>query len=169
MPHRTTQSIYRAKDGCRLAFDVTGDGPPLVLLHGAGYRRQDWHDVGYVERLACDFRVLNIDLRGNGDSDKPETPESYTIGALTSDVVGVADACGISSFMLWGFSFGANVGRYLTAHGDRVSRFIMGGIPWGSATPGAWGKGVRSLVEKWRPILAARRAGTLDPNTNALP
>ncbi len=56
-------------DGTRIAYDVTGDGPALMLLHGAGKTRQDWHKLGYVERLKGDFKdefvkqyVLGVDL-----------------------------------------------------------------------------------------------------------
>jgi hypothetical protein len=38
-------------DGTCIAYDVTGSGPALMLLHGAGKTRRDWHKVGYVERL----------------------------------------------------------------------------------------------------------------------
>jgi pimeloyl-ACP methyl ester carboxylesterase len=38
-------------DGTRIAYDVTGSGPALMLLHGAGKTRRDWHTLGYVERL----------------------------------------------------------------------------------------------------------------------
>jgi pimeloyl-ACP methyl ester carboxylesterase len=57
------------------------------------------------------------------------------------------------------------VGRYLAARSGRVTRFVMGGIPFGSATPGTWGRSIREAIEKWAPILSAQREGTLDPAT----
>jgi pimeloyl-ACP methyl ester carboxylesterase len=47
-----------AEDGTRIAYDVTGQGPALMLLHGAGKTRRDWHKVGYVDRLKDDFTVI---------------------------------------------------------------------------------------------------------------
>ena len=149
-------------DGIRIAYDVAGSGTPLVLLHGGGQSKQDWHSAGYVMHLADDFRVIGIDLRGNGESGEPDYDGAYAIERLMEDVLALADECGAEQFALWGFSFGGNVGRYLASHSGRITRFVMGGIPFGSATPGSWGKGVRDSIEKWVPILDAQRDGTLD-------
>jgi len=149
-------------DHIRIAYNVTGNGAPLVLLHGGGQSKQDWHNAGYVMWLGEDFTVISIDLRGNGESDKPDHDGAYAIERILDDVLAVADACEVKQFALWGFSFGGNIGRYLASRSDRVTRFVMGGIPFGSATPGTWGKGIRESIEKWVPILKAQRDRTLD-------
>ena len=59
-----------SKDGTRIAYDVAGSGPAVILLHGGGQNRQAWHGTGYVDRLAKEFTVITIDIRGNGESDK---------------------------------------------------------------------------------------------------
>lgn len=151
-----------SRDGTQIAYEVTGNGPPLVLLHGGGQNKQDWHNAGYVPRLAREFQVITIDLRGNGESGKPDHDGAYAIERILEDVLAVADACGVEQFALWGFSFGGNIGRYLASRSGRVTRFVMGGIPFGSATPGTWGKSIRESIEKWVPLLEAQRAGTLD-------
>lgn len=149
-------------DGTQIAYRMTGSGTPLILLHGGGQSKQDWASAGYVARLSETFQVVTIDLRGNGESGMPDHERAYTIERLLEDVLAVADACGAEKFALWGFSYGANVGRYLAARSGRVTRFVMGGIPFGSATPGTWGRSIRETVEKWAPILSAQREGTLD-------
>ncbi len=55
-------------DGARIEFEVTGDGPPLVLLHGFFGDRSTWHAAGYVNALAARFRLVLIDLVGHGGS-----------------------------------------------------------------------------------------------------
>ena len=47
-----------SNDGTRLAFDVTGSGPAVMLLHGGGQTRKSWHDAGYVARLAKARRYM---------------------------------------------------------------------------------------------------------------
>ena len=55
-------------DGVRIAYDINGQGPALMLLHGAGKNKQDWHKVGYVKRLESDFTVITVDIRGSGET-----------------------------------------------------------------------------------------------------
>ena len=66
-----------SSDGARIAYDVTGSGPAVMLLHGGGQTRRAWHDAGYVERLAQEFTVITLDLRANGESDRPTQPSKY--------------------------------------------------------------------------------------------
>ena len=63
-----TTLFATSPDSTRLAFDVTGDGPPLLLLHGGGGSRLEWHAAGYVDRLREEFTVISMDLRGHGES-----------------------------------------------------------------------------------------------------
>src|SRR5262249_24229930 len=76
-----------SKDGTRIAYDVTGAGPALILLHGGGGNRHDWHEAGYVARLSSAFTVIAIDQRGSGESDKPLTASAYAIDTLVDDVL----------------------------------------------------------------------------------
>lgn len=151
-----------SNDGTRIAYDITGVGPVIVLLHGGWRTRQDWHEFGYVERLKEQFTLVALDIRGNGASDKPTTPAAYTITKHCEDILAVADACGIQHFVLWGFSYGGNIGRFLAQQSDRVTKLIIMGIPFGLAAAG----GFRSFIERycahWAPIVAAQRDGTLD-------
>lgn len=154
-----------SNDGTRIAYDRTGIGPAILLLHGGWRTRQDWHEYGYVKRLQEQCTVVAIDIRGNGESDKPITPAAYTIANHCEDVLAVADACGLEQFALWGFSYGGNIGRFLAVRSHRVTKLIIMGIPFGLAASG----GFREFIEKhsahWQPIVEAQRAGTLDSTT----
>lgn len=155
-------SFATSIDGHRIAYDVSGSGAPIILLHGGGRDRQDWHTAGYVERLKRDFQVITLDIRGNGESDRPTDATAYTIDIHCQDILAVADACGIERFAVWGFSYGANIGRYLAAQSARVTQFAMVGIPFGPAAPGDFGQFIRGLRDHWAPILQARADGTVD-------
>jgi pimeloyl-ACP methyl ester carboxylesterase len=155
-------SFVVSSDGTRIAYDVTGKGPVLVLLHGGWHTRQNWHDVGYVKRLKDNFRVITIDIRGNGESDKPLHPTDYTTEKMCQDILAVTDASGVEQFTIWGFSYGANIGRYLAAQSDRVKKFVMLGIPFGLGASGDFRQFIEEFRVHWLPILRAKSKGTLD-------
>jgi pimeloyl-ACP methyl ester carboxylesterase len=152
-------------DGTRIAFDVTGQGPALILLHGGNQNRQKWHELGYVERLKDHFKVVTIDIRGNGESDKPVDSADYTTDKMGQDILAVADACGVERFTIWGFSYGGNIGRYLAAQSNRVVKIIIMGIPFGLGASGDFRQFIEQFRAYWSPILQAQREGTLDIET----
>jgi pimeloyl-ACP methyl ester carboxylesterase len=153
-------------DGTRLAYDVTGRGPVVLLLHGGGQTRVPWHDLGYVKRLATEFTVVTMDMRGHGESGKPEDPRAYGIDRLIEDVLAVVDAAGAPPrFAIWGFSYGANVGRYVALRSKRVQSMVYIGIPFGAATDGTFRTFILDMRAKWAPIVEAYRKGRLDVQT----
>jgi pimeloyl-ACP methyl ester carboxylesterase len=155
-------SFVTSLDGTRIAYDLSGSGPALILLHGGWHTRQNWHEVGYVQRLQHAFTVIAIDIRGNGASDQPTDPAAYTIDKHVQDILAVADACGVDRFTVWGFSYGGNIGRYLAARSARIAKLVMIGIPFGPGAAGAFRESICSYRDRWAPILPALQAGTLD-------
>ena len=155
-------SFVVSPDGTLIAYDVTGEGSAIVLLHGGWHTRQDWHDVGYVSRLQDNFKVIAIDIRGNGESDKPIDPFCYATEKICQDVLAVADACNVERFSLWGFSYGGNIGRYLASQSDRVKKFVMMGIPFGLGAPGNLRRFIEVFRHHWSPVLDAKKSGTVD-------
>jgi pimeloyl-ACP methyl ester carboxylesterase len=155
-------SFVVSPDGTRIAYDVTGEGSAIVLLHGGWHTRQNWHDVGYVKRLKDNFKVITIDIRGNGESDKPIDPAFYTTEKMCQDILAVTDACNVQQFAIWGFSYGANIARYLAAQSDRVEKFIMIGIPFGLGASGDFRLFIKEFQNHWVPILQAQSEGTLE-------
>jgi len=154
--------FVNSPDGTRIAFDVTGQGPAVMLLHGGGHNRRKWHDIGYVERLIKKFRVIAVDIRGNGESDKPIDSAFYTSTKMCEDLLAVANACGVNRFAVWGYSYGGNVGRYLAAQSDRPSRIILIGIPFGLGASGDFRRSIENFRSHWAPILESRHKGTLN-------
>jgi pimeloyl-ACP methyl ester carboxylesterase len=119
-------------DGVRIAYDVAGEGPGLVLLHGWGCDRTWWDHAGFTSMLASDFRILNIDLRGHGASDKPHEPAAYRAENVVGDVLAVADAEGIDRFALWGLSYGGWFGWFVA---DQVPHRVTALVSSGSWSP----------------------------------
>jgi len=157
----TVTSFAVSRDGVRVAYDLTGTGPTLMLLHGGGQSRRVWHELGYVGRLRDHFTVVTVDIRGNGESDSPIDVEAYSIDHLEDDVLSVADAVGETRFSVWGYSYGGNIARYLPAHSDRVTKLVMIGVPFGAAAPAEFRAYAVNLRTKWTPTIEAHRAGRL--------
>lgn len=143
-----TQFVTSA-DGTCIAYDVTGSGPALVLLHGAGKTRKDWHKAGYVERLKQDFSTITVDIRGTGESDFLTDIADYKVEKICADVNAVADACGAQHFLVWGYSFGGNIARYLGAWSDRVRGMAVIGVPFGPAVDEAFDRYIDEFIQKY--------------------
>jgi pimeloyl-ACP methyl ester carboxylesterase len=122
----------RSDDGTRIAFDVSGEGPALILLHGGFVQtRRAWHDAGHVERLAPEFRVITVDLRGHGDSDAPTAADSYAIDRIVGDVVAVAELSRADRFSIWGYSLGGTIALHVASRLNTVRRAIVAGSYFG--------------------------------------
>ncbi|WP_176308634.1 alpha/beta fold hydrolase [Micromonospora sp. NBS 11-29] len=105
----------------RVHWTRDGAGPPLVLLHGLGGDISFW-DADH-ERLAPDFDVITVDLRGSGAT---AGSEELTIGELAEDVRAVLDDAGVQRAHTLGFSLGGLVALELAlTHPDRVGGLIL--------------------------------------------
>lgn len=154
--------ITNSPDGTPIAYDRSGTGPALILLHGGGSGREAWQEAGYIERLRHDFTVITPDLRGHGDSGMPIRPSDYTADKMLQDILAVANACRVEQFTLWGFSFGGKVGRYVAAHSERVNKIVLMGTPLGPYISSEFRKQLADFNAHWNPILDSRTSGRLD-------
>ena len=105
-------------NGAQIAYDITGGGPPILLLHaGLGDRRM-WDEQ--VRALAQHFTVIRFDARGFGDTRKPDTPFS-----AHADAIGLLDTLGIERAHLLGVSLGAQTAiETAVAAPERVSSLV---------------------------------------------
>jgi pimeloyl-ACP methyl ester carboxylesterase len=149
-------------DGTRVAYDRSGTGPAIVLLHGGGGSRREWHEAGYVGRLRDEFTVIALDLRGHGESGLPTDPADYSPDKMGQDILAVADACGVERFAMWAMSYGGKVGRYLAVESERVSRLILMGTPMGPGVSGERRQEAIDFCAHWPPIVRAQQDGSLD-------
>lgn len=113
--------------GSRVALSTAGSGPPLVLLHGYPQTRACWHRV--APALAERFTVVLPDLRGYGDSAKPEggpDHSAYSKRAMAADVVGAMAALGHARFAVAGHDRGGRVAhRMALDHPGVVQRLAV--------------------------------------------
>ena len=105
-------------------YRIKGDGPPLLLLHGYPQSHVMWHKV--APDLAADFTVVLPDLRGYGDSGRPESASdhsTYSKRASANDMVALMDGLGFAEFMAAGHDRGGRVvHRMALDHRDRITR-----------------------------------------------
>ena len=145
------ETQFTEANGVRLAYDVTGDGPPLALIHAGIVDRGMWNDV--MPMLAGTSRVIRYDARGFGESLRPPDGEF----ARWDDLFAVMDAAGVDRAHLVGVSQGAETAldAALTAP-DRVDHLVLVGA-------GMRGWEFRNeLNERWQAEVAAWERGDID-------
>jgi pimeloyl-ACP methyl ester carboxylesterase len=115
--------------GIKIHYKVEGEGIPFVLLYGFMDSLEDWYNIGFVDSLQDNYKLILIELRGHGLSDKPHNSKLYSMNLLTSDVVAVLDELEIEKAHFLGYSMGGHIGFGLTQfYPDRFLSLILGGI-----------------------------------------
>ena len=130
---------YAMNQGVRIHYQVEGSGPPLVLQHGLFWSVEGWYRVGYVDALRTSYRLILVDARGHGASDKPHDGASYSLPQHVADIVAVLDALDLPKAHFWGYSMGGWFGFGMAKHAAaRVDSLIIGGShPYGRRLPDA--------------------------------
>jgi pimeloyl-ACP methyl ester carboxylesterase len=114
-------------NGVRIRYVDLGTGEPVVLIHGyTGVVERAWITTGVLPNLAKDHRVIALDLRGHGKSDKPHDPKAYS--ELGQDVVRLLDHLNIARAHIVGYSLGGAItAKLLTTNPDRFITSTLGG------------------------------------------
>jgi non-heme chloroperoxidase len=141
---------FRTSDGLMLAFDDRGHGAAIVLIHGfASSRQTNWIGPGWYDALlAAGQRVIALDLRGHGASDKPHDSAAYVEARMARDVVELLDHLGVARADYMGYSMGGFIGVSALAHSpERFGRAVLAGVGQnytseGIADPGDIAKGL---------------------------
>jgi pimeloyl-ACP methyl ester carboxylesterase len=122
-------------DGVRLAYidqtETVTQPRPVLLLHGfASNIEMNWLATSWVRDLAAaGYRVVAIDHRGHGQSEKLYMPEGYGREIMAEDARRLLDHLGIEKAHVIGYSMGARVAATLAlAHPERVARLVLGGL-----------------------------------------
>ncbi len=116
-----------ATEGAEIQCVIGGSGPPLLMLHGYPQTHAMWHKI--APRLAERFTVVCSDLRGYGDSSKPDGGErssNYSKRAMAADQVALMRALGFPRFRLAGHDRGGRVSHRLCVdHPEAVERVAV--------------------------------------------
>ncbi len=114
----------RAGDGCRIHYDVTGraSAPPVLMIQGLGMDKHGWDFQRLV--FSWRYRVIALDNRGAGRSDKPYDP--YTLEQMADDAIAVLDDVGIDAAHVVGASMGGAISQLIgVLHPARVRSLTL--------------------------------------------
>jgi len=112
------------RDGVQVHYEVSGDGPAILLTHGYGSAAQAWD--AQVAALSDQYRVITWDMRGHGATDSPDDPGAYSEEATVADMVAILDACGVEQAAIGGLSLGGFMSlAFHLAHPERVSSLLL--------------------------------------------
>jgi len=124
MPHFMNHNVD-------IAYLDEGAGEPIVLVHGfASTKEINWVNPGWVSTLTrAGYRVVALDDRGHGASQKLYDPADYHTAKMADDVRALMDHLNIARADVMGYSMGARITAFLTLeHPERVRSAIFGGL-----------------------------------------
>ncbi len=148
-------------DGLQLAYFDEGDpaGDPVLLIHGfASTASVNWVYPGWLKTLGeAGYRVIALDNRGHGASDRPHDPAAYHPSLMAGDAAALLTHLGIEQAHVMGYSMGARISAFFAIeHANRVRSLVFGGL----------GIGLCDGVGDWDPIADALLAPQLSDVTH---
>ncbi len=146
-------------ENIKIAYEDYGSGKPIILIHGfASNSKTNWVNTGWVDFLTnAGYRVLTIDNRGHGLSEKLYDSKYYPARLMAHDVINLIDYLNIGSACLFGYSMGARISAFAAMQApDKVKCIIFGGMGINLI------RGMRDSAE----IIAALRASSVDEVEN---
>ncbi|MGB3439263.1 MAG: alpha/beta hydrolase [Actinophytocola sp.] len=156
---------FQASDGITLTYSCWGEGPLVVLHHGfIANTRTNWVLPGIVEALVdAGRRVVAIDARGHGESEKPHDPARYGESRMAEDVMALVDLLDErAGYDLVGYSMGAIVALIVATRDSRVRSVVAAGV--GSAVVELGGVDTRAVGRNGiRDALLADDPASLSP------
>ncbi|MDP1700037.1 MAG: alpha/beta hydrolase [Aestuariivirga sp.] len=137
-------------DSVEIAFDDVGQGEPVLLIHGfASNGRVNWVDTGWVNTLLDGgFRVITMDNRGHGDSEKLYNPDLYSAAEMAEDARRLLDHLKIPRAHVMGYSMGARIAAFMAiAHPTRVGSAVFAGLASRMITGVGGGREIAKALE----------------------
>ena len=118
---------YADSNGYNIYYEIEGCGSPLLLHHGLTMALDDWRDIGYVEALKPDFKLILMSPLGHGISDKPHQSDAYSSQQRVSDILAVLNELKIERTQILGYSLGGRAGLEMLAYApNRVISAAIG-------------------------------------------
>jgi pimeloyl-ACP methyl ester carboxylesterase len=120
---------FNSFDNTKIYYEVRGEGKPVILVHGFMNTADTWKKTAlYSALLDAGFKVITLDLRGNGRSDKPHHDEAYANDAEAKDVMQLASLLQLKNYDVVGYSRGSIITSRLLVLDDRINKAVIGGM-----------------------------------------
>jgi pimeloyl-ACP methyl ester carboxylesterase len=150
-------SFVMSDEGYKIATYTWGDpgADPVLCVHGfASSCRDNWVETGWIrDLLRAGYRIVGVDQRGHGASDKPYDPRAYSMDAFVRDLLTVLDTYLIDQTRYVGYSLGARVGwQFAVDAPEHVTRAVLGGIPDGRPLARLQIEQARAYAEEGIPV-----------------
>ena len=120
-----------SSNGIDIAYVDIGSGPPILLIHGFGSNHAvNWQATNWITTLTeAGRRVVAMDVRGHGESQKLYDPEMFRPALMAEDAANLLDHLAISRADVMGYSMGGRIAARLAIHHpDRVNALVIGGM-----------------------------------------
>jgi len=124
-----TGDFYTSFDNTKIYYEAKGNGYPVILVHGFMNTADNMkRNAVYQQLLDAGYKVIVLDMRGNGRSDKPHNDEAYANDAEAKDIMGLATALHLINYNILGYSRGSIITARLLVLDKRVNKGVMGGM-----------------------------------------
>ena len=115
---------YSNRNGLNIWYETAGEGPPIILAHANPFDHRLW--MYQSARWSAFHRIITVDIRGYGRSDKPTTP--FTLQDMADDIIGVMDDLGVARAVIGGCSVGSGIALVIGLdHPARASALVLVG------------------------------------------
>lgn len=122
-------AYFKSFDGTNIYYEVKGNGDPVLLVHGFIVNGQSWKRTElYKDLLAQGYKVIILDQRGNGFSDKPHDSLAYDNDAEAKDIMGLLKHLKIKKYSAVGYSRGSIIVARLLILDKNIHKAVMGGM-----------------------------------------
>lgn len=124
-----TEKFYTSFDGTKIYYEVNGSGPVILLVHGFIVTGESWKKTAlYADLVSKGFRVVTIDMRGNGKSGKPHDAAAYANDAEAKDLIGLMKFLKVQDYVAVGYSRGSIITSRLMVADPAVKAAVLGGM-----------------------------------------
>ncbi|MHA2037990.1 MAG: alpha/beta fold hydrolase [Promethearchaeota archaeon] len=117
-----SEILFADVKGIKLCYEVKGKGNPIFLVHGFGNKKEFW--IAQSDNLSNEFKVIALDCRGSGKSDRPNEP--YTAEMLAQDVIGLMDTLKLQKAHFIGHSLGGAVVQNIALmYPEKIDKIVL--------------------------------------------